>query len=205
MIHIVTRDNRRQYDHALQAMYAQRKALFIDELGWKLNEVLGSEIDEFDSEDALYLIEIDDEGAVLQSARLLPTTSPTMLGEMFAKLCDEPAPVSPHIWEASRFCPAPNTPKGPPRRALLGRMIAAILETGLLFKMQEVTFVASAALRPLATSAGWRVRALGPVVRTKTDRLSAYAAAISEEGLAAVRARYALGGPVADLVLKRAA
>ncbi|HEX8903099.1 acyl-homoserine-lactone synthase [Vitreimonas sp.] len=208
MIQIITRENRALFHHALTEMHRQRRRLFIDEMGWGLAEIAGLEIDQFDSEDAIYLIEMNARGEVLQSARLIPTTRPHMLSEKFASLCSTAPPSSPAIWEASRFCPAPETPKGAPRRRLLARMIAAILETGLLFGMERVTFVASAALAPLARTAGWRVHALGPVVRAKRDRLAAFAAEISADGLAMVRARNQFDAPLtrhADTGLKRAA
>jgi N-acyl-L-homoserine lactone synthetase len=208
MIQIITKENRRLFHHALMEMHRQRKQVFIDDMGWRLDESMGLEIDQFDSEEATYLIETGDDGAVLQSARLLPTAAPHLLSEVFAELCPEGAPRSPYIWEASRFCPAPDTPKGPPRRVLLGRMIAAILETSILFGIEQVSFVASAALAPLAAGAGWRVKALGPRRRVGRERLTAMLADATSEGLWEVRARHALSGPItrfADAGLARAA
>lgn len=208
MIQIITSENRTLFRQALTQMHLQRKRLFIDEMRWPLTEVAGLEIDQFDSEEAIYLIEFGPRGEVLQSARLLPTTRPHLLSHVFPYLCADGAPTSPTIWEASRFCPAPATPKGEPRRALLGKMIAAILETGLIFGIERVTFVASAALTPLTLSAGWSVSALGQTRRAKRDRLTAFAAEISAEGLARVRAHYALQRPVtrhADPEFARAA
>ncbi|UPT61517.1 MAG: hypothetical protein M0D54_13960 [Hyphomonadaceae bacterium JAD_PAG50586_4] len=208
MIQIITRENRGLFRHALTEMHTQRRKLFIDEMGWGLAEIAGLEIDQFDCEEAIYLIDMSESGRVLQSARLLPTTLPHMLSEIFGHLCEAGPPVSNNIWEASRFCPAPDTPKGAPRRLLLGRMITAIMETGLLFGMENVTFVASAALAPLACTAGWRVTSLGPVVRTRRDRLAAFSAEIAADGLARVRARNQLSAPLtrhADPGLKRAA
>jgi N-acyl-L-homoserine lactone synthetase len=208
MIQIITKENRRLFHHALTEMHRQRRQVFIEDMGWRLEESMGLEMDQFDSEDATYLIDIGEDGAVIQSARLLPTASPHLLSEVFSELCEEGAPRSPLIWEASRFCPAPETPKGAPRRALLGRMIAGILETSILFGIEKVSFVASAALAPLAAHAGWRVRALGPKRRIGRERLTAMLADATSEGLSEVRARHGLAGPVtrfADARLARAA
>ena len=59
MIHIITAENRHLYRHALMEMHIQRKQVFIDDLGWPLNADSGIEIDAYDSEDAVYLIEAD--------------------------------------------------------------------------------------------------------------------------------------------------
>jgi acyl-homoserine lactone synthase len=116
MIHIITADNRCHFHHALMEMHRQRKAVFIDDLKWRLEETAGFEIDEYDSADAVYLIEADAPRApVSVSARLLPTTQPHLLSEVFPQLCAEAPPTGATVWEATRFCPAPATPHGRPR------------------------------------------------------------------------------------------
>lgn len=201
MIHIVTADNRRLYRHALMEMHSQRKRLFIDEMKWALDGSSGFEVDAYDAEDAAYLIDLDGaRGAVAASARLLPTHRPHLMSEVFADLCSEGVPRSQSIWEASRFCPAPETPKGEARRALLGRMIAGILETALLFGIEKITYVAGAALAPLAGEAGWRTQPLGPTRRCGRDRVTAFIAHVDAEGLAQVRRRNGLTMPVTRFI-----
>ncbi|HRK65526.1 MAG TPA: acyl-homoserine-lactone synthase, partial [Terricaulis sp.] len=109
MIHIVTAENRRQFHHALTEMHRQRKAVFIDELNWRLEESAGLEIDAYDSAEAIYLIEADAPRAPISaSTRLLATTRPHLLSDVFPQLCAERPPCGPHVWEATRFCPAPG-------------------------------------------------------------------------------------------------
>ena len=197
MIHIINAENRRQFFHALTEMHRQRKQVFIDQMGWRLNDVAGVEIDSYDADDVVYLIEAENfRASVTGSARLLPTDRPHLLGEVFACLCDETPPTGPNVWEATRFCPAPDMPTGEARRALLYRMIGAIIETGLLFGIERVTFVASSALAPLADQAGWNVRALGAAKKIGRERLRAFVADIDSEGLKRVRARIGAKGPL---------
>ena len=147
-------------------------------------------------------------GAVIQSARLLATDHPHVLGDVFPQLCAEAPPRASQIWEASRFCPAPSVAKGAPRRQCLGRMIAAILEVGILFGFEHVSFVASAALAPLAERAGWSVRRLGEMKRIGRERLVAMLAEVSSDGLTQVRRANGLTGPItrfADPSHRRAA
>lgn len=216
MINIITADNRHLFNHALTEMHLQRKHLFIDRMRWQMESAGGLEIDSFDGEEAIYLVETggpasngrEAANSVLQSARLLRTDRPHLLSDVFPQLCANGVPRSPNIWEATRFCPAPETPKGEARRQLLFRMIGGILETGLLFGIQQITFVASAALKPLATRAGWDVEALGPEVRIGRERLTAMVAQINSAGLARVRVNFGLAQPLtryADADLRRAA
>src|SRR4029079_6111120 len=93
--------------------------------------------------------------SVTGASRLLRTDRPHLLGEHFSYLCDTPAPSGENVWEATRFCPAPDAPDGQFRHDLLGRMIAAIMETALIHGVERVTFVANGALAPLAAKAGW--------------------------------------------------
>ncbi len=188
MIHIVTAENRRHYHHALMEMHRQRKQVFIDQLKWRLDESAGIEIDAYDCPEAIYLIEAAAPRApVTGSARLLPTDRPHLLGDHFRFLCDSAPPAGADVWEATRFCPAPDTAPGQPRHDLLGRMIAAIMETALIFGIERVTFVASAGLTPLAAKAGWDAQPLGGARRVGRDRLTAFVAAIDQRGLKRVR------------------
>lgn len=197
MIHIVTQENRPRYRPAILEMHRHRKEVFIDEMGWELFSHDGYEIDGYDTPHAIYLITCAQSfSPVFASARLLPTTGPHLLGDVFGHLCEGGPPRSDRIWEASRFCPAPQTPKGEPRRALLGGVIAGILETGLLFGVEEVVFVASAALAPIAIHIGWDARMLGEMQRHGKERVCAMAASITPEGLAKVRDRLNLPSPV---------
>lgn len=201
MIYVVSRENRRRFHHLLTEMHRQRKRVFIDQLKWRLEESAGLEIDAFDSEDAIYLIEartpISD---VSISARLLPTTRPHLLSEHFSHLCEEPLPAGANVWEATRFCPAPDTSAGAPRRAMLGRMIAGIMETSLLFGVEQVTYVADAALAPMAERAGWEVRRLGAPHGEGRDRIQAFAARIDGAGLKRVREGFAIDAPLIRFV-----
>ncbi|MEQ1488961.1 MAG: acyl-homoserine-lactone synthase [Terricaulis sp.] len=197
MIHIITAENRRDYHHALMEMHRQRKEVFIDQMKWRLEESAGIEIDAYDCPEAIYLIEAAAPRApVTGSARLLQTDRPHLLGDHFHFLCDAEPPAGPEVWEATRFCPAPDTGQGQPRHDMLARMIAGIMETALIFGIERVTFVANAALTPLAAKAGWDAQPLGAARRVGRDRLTAFVAAIDQRGLRRVRQRNDITTPV---------
>jgi N-acyl-L-homoserine lactone synthetase len=75
-------------------------------------------------------------------------------------------------------------------------MIAGIMETGLIFGIEKVCFVASAGLAPLAVNVGWTVQALGPAHGKGRQRLRAFLAEIDVAGLREVRRRNGLKGPL---------
>lgn len=89
-------------------MFRMRAAVFSERLGWEVTVVDGKEIDRFDSEDPLYLFCVDEMTQQLKGAvRLLPTTGPNMLRDVFAVLVPGGSVESPLIWESSRFAVNP--------------------------------------------------------------------------------------------------
>lgn len=92
-------------DAAMRAMFAARKQVFVDLLGWDLPVLAGRyELDQYDTRDARYLILSEQGDDHLASARLLPTTKPHLLDSHFAILCDAPIPTGPSVYEITRFC-----------------------------------------------------------------------------------------------------
>jgi acyl homoserine lactone synthase len=92
----------------IDAMFRMRAAVFADRLEWDVTVTEGWESDRFDAEDPLYLLSVDEQIGGLQGAvRLLPTTGPNMLRDVFPALVPGGAPESPLIWESSRFAVNP--------------------------------------------------------------------------------------------------
>ncbi len=105
MFRIITPEIRDRYRDALQAMHEMRYRVVVCEWGWDIpGVVVGFEADQFDTRETVYVIVQNDEGEVVASARMNPTTQPHMLSELFADCCDlQPWPVGPDVWECSRF------------------------------------------------------------------------------------------------------
>ena len=81
-----------------------RHQVFVEQLGWALHTENGMESDQFDRPDTVYVVAQDDQGHVSGCARLLPTTRPYLLGEVFPQLLNGlMPPCSPDVWELSRF------------------------------------------------------------------------------------------------------
>lgn len=86
------------------AMSRYRYRVFVEKLGWHLRCDDALEYDQFDRDDTMYVIAQGEDGDVVGTARLLPTTRPYLLGEVFPQLLNgQAAPAAPDIWELSRF------------------------------------------------------------------------------------------------------
>lgn len=89
------------------AVAEYRHRIFIEKLGWPLPVQNGMERDQFDRPDTIYVVARGQDGAICGCARLLPTTQPYLLGEVFPNLLwGQPAPSADNIWELSRFAAA---------------------------------------------------------------------------------------------------
>src|SRR5262245_40806072 len=89
---------------ALDSMHEFRREVFVERMGWSLPQLGGTERDEYDTDEAVYLIAYDDAERIVACARLLPTTGAYMLPELFPQLLGTtPAPRHSSVWELSRF------------------------------------------------------------------------------------------------------
>jgi len=201
MIFVVNSENRQQFAADLEEMHRQRKAVFVDRAGWKL-EVLGeSEVDCYDRHETMYLLaKGQPDGQVLASARLLPTVGPHLMGDLFAGACRDAPPRGPAVWEISRFCITPELNGRGVRLGLLWEIICGAMEAALLYGIEQVIFAANRALLPLALNCGWEARTLGPGLPDGADEITAAAAMISPAGLRAVRRRHGVPVPVTRLL-----
>ncbi len=90
-------------------LFRYRHNVFVDLLGWDLelsakNTALRLEEDQFDTEETVYVYSKDKFDNITGCARLLPTTQPYLLEEVFPELLNGmPAPKSDDVWELSRF------------------------------------------------------------------------------------------------------
>ena len=78
-VHVVTGANRSLYTKALERMHQIRYRVFVEDLGWSdLKSADGLETDDFDNDDAVYLLACED-GECFGSVRLLPTWRRSLL------------------------------------------------------------------------------------------------------------------------------
>src|SRR5262245_35136033 len=88
----------------VSAMHKFRRDVFVRRLGWSLPSGHASESDQYDRPDTTYVVACDADNNVTACARLLPTTRPYMLPELFPMLLSGQTPPSdPGIHELSRF------------------------------------------------------------------------------------------------------
>lgn len=164
MIHAVHIDNQHLYGRQLDQMFRMRHAYYIEGHGWSgLTSRDGRETDEFDDEDAVYLMSLDPFGDVAASVRLNPTTGPTLL-KKFADWSDEAIPESQNVWDISRWIAAPkhrraSNPRWPSNHQR--ELMIGILEFCQSRGLNHLVMLAENRLAERITAYGWPLRNLG--------------------------------------------
>lgn len=128
MIIVVDALNRHLFTDLLAEMHALRARVFADRLGWEVTVKDGMELDEFDALNPAHVICLDDDGDVVGCMRLLQTTGPHMLADVFYDILDgEPPLRSSRIWEATRFCVDTEKLKGQTTRNSISYVTSEVM------------------------------------------------------------------------------
>ena len=106
MIVVIEPYNAHEYSNLLDDMFRLRARVFRDRLRWDVQVTDEKERDKYDDEGPVYIIYADDESLKVKgSLRLLPTTGPTVLADIFSDTLPDAVHLSaPTIWECTRFC-----------------------------------------------------------------------------------------------------
>ncbi|MBO9669556.1 MAG: autoinducer synthase [Sphingobium sp.] len=159
---------------ALETMFADRKAQFVDFFDWDVPVVDGRfEIDQFDTDAAVYIVAIDDSGRHEASLRMLPSWLPHLLGDIFPHICVGGVPVGPTTWESTRLC-LPSRHGTARRRELRNELISAMADFALARRIEQITGVIPDGFRREVLAMGWRAEPLGPALRIKGGPIGAF-------------------------------
>lgn len=148
-------------DPLFDAMFRDRKRVFVDLRGWAVPVIGGEfEVDQFDGPRTVYCIATDERGAHRGSIRLIPTIEPHILGDVFPELCDGEVPTGPDIWELTRACPSPDL-SAAERRKVRNALITAVVEYARHSRIRTYTCIADSGWLAQILAMGWDCRLLG--------------------------------------------
>lgn len=150
-------------------MYTLRARQFSQRRGWRVTVSDGMEIDRFDEMNPLYICVVDENRKLLASLRLLPTTGPHMLSDVFPEVMGEAGIVRhPLIWESSRFCVDTEAVRqfGPDGINIITReILSGLFQTALDAGMENVISVYDVFVERILKRTGCSFERLGPVVK----------------------------------------
>jgi acyl homoserine lactone synthase len=194
MIRIVTKDNAERHLGSLDQMHRIRKAVFKDRLGWDVNVSGGLEIDEYDALGPNYLLSIDRSGTLNGCVRLLPTTGPNMLRDIFPSFVTKAAlPCGERVWEASRFAVSRNSTAAEPGISQTTYdLLIGVLKFGLSNGISMIACVVDVRMERILRRAGWQLERLGPAYRIGNTIAMAGQLEVSAQTLRQLEARAGL-------------
>lgn len=165
MIYAINRENRDHYTDQLEEMFSLRYRLYVEGRGWKaLARSDEREVDQFDTIDATYLLGIDDIGHVTGGLRLVPTTGPHLIRDVFPHAVQwGRIPSGKTIFELTRCFVVPEAaPDRASRRCAAGEYYCAMFEYGLAIGLTHISLLCDTFFLPHMLECGWHARPLGP-------------------------------------------
>ena len=142
---------------------------FHEHLGWDVNVTDGKERDKYDDEGPVYIIYTDHHGRKVKgSLRLLPTTGPTLLADLFSDTIPDAVNLSaPTIWECTRFCLDGNVLYGAKEEILFASTVLLIALGDLALKagIESVIGNFDSSMLHLWRRIGCEVEVLGSTAR----------------------------------------
>ena len=202
---IITAENRERHIDLLGAMFADRKRVFVDRLKWDVPVVDGRlEVDQYDTDDTIYIIEHDGAGRHLASMRFLPTTKPHLLRDLFPFLSVDPVPIGEDIWEVGRGCFSPEL-SAQDFEIVSARLSAGMMECAVLHGVKTLIMFAPVQALSRALAWGWELTPLGPPRDCGAGLLGAFSMPISADVVRRFREKVGLTSPVVKLEMHRAA
>lgn len=188
------------FSDIMEQVWRFRHAHFVERLGWKeIERSDGREIDQFDSPKAVHLVLTDDK-KVVGYTRLLPTTEPHLLSEIYPHLLDgRPLTRKPCTYEFTRYCAAKGNIAlfGP---ALLGNvLLAGVLEYCLSAGIKSLVLQANPRLLNILLAHGWNIVLMGQPHNINGQAVLAIEAEPTDAALASYRQQRGILSNLLDL------
>jgi acyl-homoserine lactone synthase len=191
MIELIEGAHNLECGDLLGQMFRLRHDVFVKELKWPLDCPGDEERDQFDTDAAMYLVEIDAGREVVACVRINACDRPTMLSTVFADMCEGGLPAEATRWELSRGAIAMRAR----RSNNFGRIECATLEAALLYGATSACGLFGAELLAKKIRTGLQARHLGPTRVLEGETCVAAEFPLDRDVLTRTRALYRISEP----------
>lgn len=199
MIRAFSNRHSAEHFHILDQMFRQRHEVYVRERGWNLPLCNAThERDQFDNDDAIYLLALDDTETVLGGSRIVPTTKPHLLKDVFPELASNGVPVGDDIYELTRFFVSPECRSPRLTYWLTGVLACGLFEYCLENDIRQLSSVIDLYLLNHMLSLGWSARPLGLPRNYAQGEALAVLVDVTEDGLQICRQVRAVQGRVLE-------
>ena len=146
-----------------EEMWRLRYKTFIEEQKWPLPSFRGLERDCYDDESAIYLTSFDTDNRIKASARLIPTSTPFLMEEVFSYLVNDISalPKGPTVVEFTRYFIRSDLARSRDVIRTAGGIFCSIFEYCLNEGIDTMLAVVDTRILPQAYEMGWNPAPLG--------------------------------------------
>jgi acyl-homoserine lactone synthase len=160
-LHVICHENRHLYQDVLEDYWHIRHDVYVRERRWmELEKPDGREIDQFDTAATIYLMALEGR-RVVGSHRLVPTTEPTLMSELFPHLSLKGIIRQPDVYELSRVFVVKERRGESASPRIESVIMAGTMEYALLEGLSQFTIVMETWWLPRFMDMGWNPRPLG--------------------------------------------
>jgi acyl-homoserine lactone synthase len=195
-VHVIRHDNRHLYSDILEDYFRLRHQIYVVERKWAaLDRPDKREIDQFDTDETVYLLGLEGRN-IIAGMRLVPTTAPTLLSELFPKLSLSGPIHRPDVYELSRIFVVPRRRgehAGPRAEAVIQ---AAAMEYGVSIGLSAFTIVLESWWLPRLLDQGWVARPLGLPIDIDSMSTVAVKVDVNEQAWTEICLRRSVPGPI---------
>jgi acyl-homoserine lactone synthase len=132
MIVVLQGKDRHKQQKYFDRLFRLRHQIFVKGRGWSLPSVNDCEIDQYDVNEAVYLLDLDEDDVIQGSVRMTPSDKCSLLADYFPHLVENgESPRSPRIYECTRYIVLPVHKTREGNRAAKARLLGAALEWSL--------------------------------------------------------------------------
>lgn len=162
MIHLVTAENKHLYQKELFEQFRVRHDIYVDERKWEaLRSPDRLERDQFDNDDAAYLLAVENE-RVVGGSRFSPTDKPHLLSEVFPHMAEvRGVPRAPDVVEWTRLYAIKEKRASWQDGGTIGQLLCSGIEYCLTAGYSAFTFIFEAWFLGRIHDTGWKVIPLG--------------------------------------------
>jgi len=132
MVIVLEGSERRRQHKYFNQLFRLRHQIFVKGRGWSLPSVNDCEIDQYDVDDAVYLLDLNDEDVIQGSVRMTPSERCSLLADYFPHLVENgESPRSPLVYECTRYIVLRAQKSREANRAAKARLLGAAVEWSL--------------------------------------------------------------------------
>lgn len=196
MLYLVDRRNRAEFSSQLEEMFRIRHSIYVDGRGWTaIARPDRREIDQFDTEDAIYLLGLGPAGEVQSGVRLLPTTGPHLMRDVFSHTVTwGQVPSDRRIYEMTRYFVWGDL-RGEVRRRAVNEVLCGIVEYAVARRLTHISVVCDTFFLPRFLDGGWKLHHLGLPTEYPEGICASVLLEVAPQRLSEMRAGIGIGGP----------